>query len=184
MTGLGLTLFGHGLYMGAKAQLAQALLSKTWAHTLKTGKFTPPWSSLDAYPIAKIGFPYQKKSAIVLSTDSGQALAFGPGLVNDAQSGGSLVIAAHKNTHFKPLKTLQPGNIVTLETVTNKTSYTVTDHAIIDTRSDNLTLPALQTHQTTQRPQNLVLVTCYPFDNISFNGPLRYVVYAKAVTSS
>ena len=139
---------------------------------------------LDAHPIAKITFPDQDKSAIVLNTDSGQALAFGPGLVNNPTNTQSLVIAAHKNTHFKPLKYLTPGDIIKLETLSDTTRYKISDQLIIDTRYERLKFEPAQRVQTDKTARKLVLVTCYPFNAISFNGPLRYVVYAEAITSS
>jgi len=184
LTCLGLILYGHGLYMGAKAELSQILLGKAWTQSVKTGQFRTPWLGLDAYPIAKINFPDQNKSAIVLNTDSGQALAFGPGLVYTPTSAQSLVIAAHKNTHFKPLKDLTTDDVITLETMAGTTPYKITDQLIIDTRYEHLKLDGTPELHKDEPASKLVLVTCYPFNNISFNGPLRYVVYAEAITSS
>jgi len=188
MTALGVGICGHGVYLGAKAQLAQALLQKAWTQTVKTGTPHKPWSWLDAYPIAKLTMPRHNQSAIVLNTDSGQALAFGPALISGTarpDQAGLIAIAAHKNTHFKTLQYLRPGDKLVLQTQSGHTKYFIVSHSdIIDTRRAGLPLPPTENSLDFTARQTLVLVTCYPFDSISFNGPLRYIIYAKSVTPS
>ena len=106
----GLYLFGHGAYMGAKAELSQVLLERAWAKIETTQATTAvPWPWLDAQVIGRISVPRLEKSSIVLDTDSGQALAFGPTLIAQTArpgSQGTIGIAAHKNTHFSFIKDL------------------------------------------------------------------------------
>ncbi len=162
----------YGAYIPVKAKLAQYLMTRAWDKTAETGDISLPWKWLDAYPVAKLYMP-SGDTHIVLNTDSGQALAFGPGLItgttlaNDDMTG----IAAHKNTHFKGIKTLTKGDEIILETPQDqRTAYRMIDSQIIDTRKANL---------PRQNGTILALVTCYPFDALSFNGPLRYVVFAE-----
>src|SRR5258708_1490834 len=79
--GPGLVLVGQGVWMHAKALVAQVLLQRAFAQTLTTGKDVKPWSWADTWPVARIDIPRLGKSAIVLNGSSGQALAFGPGHV-------------------------------------------------------------------------------------------------------
>lgn len=173
---LGFGLFAQGLYIPAKALLAQQLIQRAWVKTVNTSQPTLPWAWMDAHPIARLTLPNQK-SYIVLNEDSGQALAFGPALVRGTSLDGTSMtaIAAHKNTQFMSLKTIKTGDIISLQTADNQTfSYQVNHQAIIDTQSEAL---------LDQGKNSLVLITCYPFNNISFNGPLRYVVYAEKLPS-
>lgn len=160
--------------MPAKAELAKHLITKAWAGSLETGTPVLPWAHMDAYPVAKLTLS-EGESHIVLNTDSGQALAFGPALVKGTSltDGKMIAIAAHKNTQFDSLKNLTVGQTVSLQTSKDVTHhYRVSNHAIIDTRSEDL---------IRQDTNSLALITCYPFDAVSFNGPMRYVVYADKI---
>jgi len=173
---LGLGVLAQGLYMPSKALLAQHLIAQAWADTQKSGDIKAPWPWMDAHPIAELALP-DEKPHIVLNTDSGQALAFGPALVSQETfiPEEMVAIAAHKNTQFGRLKELKANQdiLLTLKTGERQT-YRVTGTQIIDTRKEVL---------RDQGPSTLALITCYPFDAVSFNGPLRYVVFAERVVS-
>src|SRR5215470_38327 len=98
----GVVLCGQGLWIHAKAILAQVLLERAFAQTLATGKPVKPWSWADTWPEARIEVPRLGKSAIVLHGSSGQTLAFGPGQVErtpHAGEPGTAVYSAHRDTH-------------------------------------------------------------------------------------
>lgn len=175
---LGLALFGNGLYIGGKAVVAQKLMDRAWVKTAASGDVHMPWSWMDAYPVARLTLQGDKRSHIVLNTDSGQALAFGPAVVSGTENTEFLAIAAHKNTQFQSLKHLLAGETITLERPKGEVlTYQITHTKILDSRSEGLTIEA-----EAQTPDRLALITCYPFDAVSFNGPLRYVVYAKRLS--
>lgn len=177
----GLLCLAKGSYIPAKAAVAQILMQHAWNKTQATRTPAIPWKGMDAYPAARLHLPPSAKSSgsshIVLSQDSGQALAFGPAFIVGAAPSSSesmLAIAAHKNTQFKSLKGLKAGAFISLE-LPNKTriNYRVEDFEIIDTRVQGLPIRDQDT---------LALVTCYPFGAVSFNGPLRYVAYARKIS--
>jgi sortase A len=69
--------------------------------------------------VAKLGFLQRGLSLLVLSGDQGASLAFGPGWAERSAQpgeGGLSVIASHRDTHFRSLMDLQPGEIVTIQT--------------------------------------------------------------------
>lgn len=176
----GLYLFGHGTYMGAKAATAQILLDRAWSK-IETQDMASaaPWPWLDAQVVGRLSAPDLGASAVILDTDSGQALAFGPALISGtARPGavGTIGIAAHKNTHFKFLKDLKIGDRLSLDSADGLQDYIVRRTEIIDTRREGLSA-----NMTTSE---LALVTCYPFDALSFNGPLRFIVYADLVSET
>ena len=103
----GLILFGQGGYIHAKALLAQILLERAFTETIATGRETKPWSWADTWPVARIEVKRIHASTIVLAGSSGQALAFGPGHVEntpDAGERGVAVYSAHRDTHFRFLQ--------------------------------------------------------------------------------
>ena len=171
---IGLAHVGHGLFIQAKAMTAQVLLRSAWDYTLIDGGPHKPWSWADTWPVAEVYVPSLGKRQIVLDGTSGQALAFGPGLMHAmARPGddGLSIIAAHRDTHFRFLKDLSPGDLVK---VTNDdgtvVSYAVTETKIV--RYDDSGLYSIP------GKSQLALVTCYPFD-AAFRGPERYVVLAE-----
>jgi len=175
---LGAAIFGQGLYMGGKARLAQNLLERAWSKTAESGDVNLPWSWMDAHPVARLKIEGDKGSHIVLNTDSGQALAFGPAVIGGTENRDLLGIAAHKNTQFQILQTLKAGQTLTLERPKGDVlTFLVTHSEILDSRNAGLPI-----EEKSQSPSRLALVTCYPFNALSFNGPMRYVVYADRIS--
>src|SRR5258707_6151160 len=97
----GFVLFGQGVYIHAKALLAQVLLERAFSETIASGREVKPWSWADTWPVTRIEVKRIHASAIVLAGSSGQALAFGPGhveLTPDAGERGVAVYSAHRDT--------------------------------------------------------------------------------------
>ncbi|MCA9837134.1 MAG: class GN sortase [Trueperaceae bacterium] len=171
--GLGFWQFGRGLYLMAKAQLAQVLLEHAWEKTLAGDPDARPWPWADTHPVARIRVPNLGIDQIVLSGSSGRNLAFGPTfqLASYQPGEGTTILSGHRDTHFKFLKDVQPGDMIFVETPEGlEYSYEVSQTEIADIRNSQLRL------DDTDR---LVLVTCYPFNVLAASGPLRYVVTAK-----
>jgi len=172
----GLILLAQGLWIHAKAYAAQILLERAFTESIATGDTIKPWSWADTWPVARIEAPRLAASAIALNGASGQALAFGPGhLQNTPQAGehGTAVYAAHRDTHFAFLKDIEKGDLIRITRNDGKTfTYRATQMTV--TRWDEAQIDA---HAA---GSHLVLATCYPFDAVT-QGPLRYLVYADLV---
>ena len=166
-----------GLWIPAKAWLAQQLLDKAWAETDAGLGQEKPWPWADTWPIARLTLPRQGKSFVVLEGASGQSLAFGPGhLEASAAPGtnGTIVIAGHRDTFFHSLGHVKKGDPVDLQAPRKgSVRYRVVSTRVVDSRKTALDLIG-----TRRGPQRLILVTCYPFDAVMPGGPLRYVVTA------
>ncbi len=162
--------------MPAKAKLSQILLARAFEQTIATGDDVKPWSWADTWPIARIEVRRLQASAIVLHGSSGQALAFGPGHVeNTAQAGGAgtAVYSAHRDTHFSFLKDVVAGDDID---VTRRDGtlyrYRVTHFQVVPWDQSGIDPFAQGYH--------LVLVTCWPLED-KFPGPMRYLVHARLV---
>ena len=172
----GVVLAGQGLYIHAKALLAQLLLERAFADSLAKGKPVKPWSWADTWPVARIEVPRLRASAIVLAGASGQALAFGPGHVpGSAVAGdrGTAVYAAHRDTHFAFLRHIQPGDAIEAtgaDGIRHRFRVTHTSIAPWDRSDIDPTRPG----------RHLVLATCWPLEART-PGPLRYLVHATAI---
>jgi sortase A len=172
----GLMLVGKGFYMKAKAEFSQVLLKRSFAAQLQGETNAKPWPWADFSTEAEITAPRIGETAVVLSGASGEALAFGPARLANTPAPGELgtsVIAAHRDTHFRWLKDVQPGDLLV---VTRKDGVKLTFKAGAgriarwDESGINANAPG----------QNLALATCWPFDATE-QGPLRYIVHAELV---
>ena len=172
----GLVLLGQGAYIHAKAILAQILLERAFATTVATGRVTKPWSWADTWPVARIAVRRIDASAIALAGASGQALAFGPGHVDQtAEPGerGIAVYSAHRDTHFRFLKDVSIGDEITVTRRDGRTfRYRADRSAIVRFDASGLD-PLAGGHE-------LVLSTCWPFDAVT-PGPLRYLLHATLI---
>lgn len=158
-----------------KARLAPVLIEKAWQQSLDQGGVpAKPWPWADTWPVARLLSPRAETDLLVLAGDSGNALAFGPGLALASPapgSGGTVVIAGHRDTHFAFLATLEPGDELLLQMIDGSLrSYRVAYSRIVD--ADRETIPVLR------EQDSLLLVTCYPFDTLRAGGSLRYTVQA------
>ena len=168
LTGAGLCLCGHAGYIYAKAMAAQVLIQRAWQESQETQRQVKPWSWADTWPVARLIVPCLDVDLYVLAGDNGSSLAFGPG-----RRFGTNMISAHRDTHFRFLKRLRPGDAILLQERSGPWHrYRVTATAVVN-KSVNLPRAG--------DPSTLILVTCYPFDAIVPGGPLRYVVYAQEI---
>ncbi|KAA1171465.1 class GN sortase [Marinobacter salinexigens] len=169
------TLLVFGLWIPLKAVVAQELLEMAWAESQARQQETRPWPWADTWPVARLNLPELGDSMIVLAGGHGESLAFGPGQVLGSESGkGPLVIAGHRDTHFRQLQYLEPGNELKLQSRDGDWhSYQVLNIRVVDSRHEQIDTGTLGDN-------TLLLVTCYPFDSMNAGGPLRYVVEARA----
>jgi sortase A len=170
-------LLGEGLFIRAKAVVAQILLENAWAETVATGKPAKAWSWADTWPVARMEFPSLERSTIVLAQGGGEAMAFGPAHVLGTPlpgDDGISVVGGHRDTHFRFIKNLKTGDEID---VTKKNGeivrFVVTGTAIVHAGSSGI-----NPQGSTPR---LALVTCYPFDGLT-RGPMRYIVFAEALS--
>lgn len=177
---LGAAVFGKGIYIHAKAQLAQWLLNSAWEETLEGGMNVKPWSWADTYPVAKLTLTKGGHSYIVLEGSTGSSLAFGPGhMAGTPLPGepGNCVIAGHRDTQFRALRDVRKGDEILLQKPDGKTlRYSVTDIIISDYKNVSVLKSGCA--------DRLTLITCYPFDTVIPGGPLRYIVRAELVVSN
>ncbi len=165
---------GAGVYIHAKAALAQILIDDAWRRLRAGHKEAQPWPWADTRPVARLEFPRLKARMTVLAGVA--TLAFGPGHVDGSVLPGDVgisLIAGHRDTHFRLLERLAPGDVIHAEDRTGTAHrFRVTAKQVVDSRTTRLDPDGVQ--------PGLILVTCYPFDAIVPGGPLRYLVFAEA----
>ena len=170
----GALIAAQALYIPAKAQVAQVLMSSAWERQLSTGNPARPWPWADFTPTARLSFPAQNQTVLALTDAAGESLAFGPTLMAASVKPGErgvAVFAAHRDTHFAFLKDVKHGDAVTIETAEGLRTFTVTGSEIV--RWDDSDIVP---HDN--GPPRIALVTCWPLD-AKTPGPMRYVVWAE-----
>ncbi len=163
------------LWIPAKATLAQYLLERAWQRTLSGRPRAAPWPWADTWPVARLTI--RGRAVIVLADSGGEGLAFGPTHVaGSAAPGGigTVVVSAHRDTHFRGLDQLRPGEVIGLEARGGKRRrYRVTGSRVLS--KPELAMPAAEAANA------LVLVTCWPLDGIDPGTAKRFVLFAEEI---
>jgi LPXTG-site transpeptidase (sortase) family protein len=84
---------------------------------------------------------------------------------------GVAVFAAHRDTQFAFLKSVKPGDPVTVETANGARTFTVTHAEVVRWDASGIV-------PNDNGSPRMALVTCWPLDAKS-PGPMRYVVWAE-----
>jgi len=176
---IGLWQMGQGLWIQSKAVLAQHLISSAWEKNLETSQVVKPWSWADTWPVAKLSDTRSQTTMYVLDGAQGNSLAFGPGYLHgSAKPGfpGTSVVGGHRDTHFTFLQQTEKDDIFQIENTNGEIKYyRVNSMRVVDSRHEPL--------MAYSEKDQLLLVTCYPFNAVRANGSLRYVVTAELVES-
>ncbi len=173
--------------MQAKAHFAQFLIEQAWEKTLQDNLPHKPWPWADTHPIAQMDIDLSdnskgvddKATLYILAGASGRNLAFGPAMVlSGARPGevGNTVIAGHRDTHFSILQNLQKGQVINVVNSSGrKLAYRVESLTVVHQSEVDVMA------QTSK--EQLTLITCYPFNQITGGAQLRYVVKAAVLAS-
>lgn len=177
---LAVSQFAGAALIQAKALLAPVLIDRAWQNTLNEGGGTHrPWPWADTWPVARLRVPEQRVDLPVLHGDSGNALAFAPGMALGSaafERAGTTVIGGHRDTHFTFLQHVDEGDEVQIQLADGRwRAYRISALRIVDASVEFLPPPFGE--------EKLMLVTCYPFNTIRPGGPLRYVVVAEPLNA-
>ncbi len=171
---------GSAFWIDAKAVVAQHLLALAWQRGVQDGDAPPPWPWADVRPVARLAGDGLDDALMILSDASGEAMAFGPGLVAgnpQRLTSETIVLGGHRDTHLAFAEHLAIDDVLEVENLSGRTQrYRVDDLQVVDSRSNTVAV-------SRDRP-GLVLITCYPFSAAQTGGPLRYVVSASAMPES
>jgi len=171
----GLWLLSSSIYMLAKAELSQYFIKDAWEKTLDDKQNHKPWSWADTYPIMQLSVPRIGRNSYVLQGGSGRNMAFS--VVHLTPSGmpgnsKSTIISGHKDSHFEYLKELKIGDLIVTKDKNKTHNYKVTSLDIVDSNNNSIAI---------RNTNELILTTCYPFNDLEFRGNLRYIVHASTI---
>ena len=129
-------------------------------------------------PIGRLEIPRLGLSVVVAEGDDDNTLKVAVGHLPDTPlpwQEGNTAVAGHRDTFFRPLRSVQPGDEIRFATRHGTFRYRVTRHTVVD--PDELWVldasPAAA----------LTLITCYPFDYVG-PAPRRFVVHAERMADA
>ena len=127
--------------------------------------------------IGEIEMPRVGLKAIVMQGDSEKVLNRAVGHLPDSAlpgEEGNVALAAHRDGLFRPLRSVLPGDAITLRTGERELRYEVLWTAIVPPAAVSVLQPT--------KGHSLTLVTCFPFYYVGA-APERFVVRARQVES-
>ena len=92
--------------------------------------------------------------------------------------GKTVLVAGHNNTYFNGLKNVSKGDVVHIKTSWGNYKYKVNKIKIVDTGNEKAVKKA---YDLNADKENLILYTCYPFDELGLT-PQRFFVYADKIS--
>jgi len=126
-------------------------------------------------PFAQIEIPRLGVSAMVAEGDTPRVLRVAVGHVPDTAlpgENGNIALAGHRDTFFRGLGRLKPGDLIKLTTLRGQYQYAVRFTEIVAPSETSVLNPVAG--------QTLTLVTCYPFHFVGA-APRRFIVRARRV---
>lgn len=85
---------------------------------------------------------------------------------------GNVIISGHRDTVFKKLGKVAPGDLIILNTKLGSYTYKMKSHKIVDKEDRTIIVPS--DHEM------LTVTTCYPFNYVG-SAPERYIIFAEFV---
>ena len=161
----GLAVMVHAAAIPAGAAAAQVLLEQSFAQRVAGHPAPPPLFGASLVPVARISVARLGVREVVLAGGSDQAHAPGG-------SSRVVVMAAHRDTHFRFMRHLVVGDVVRVETVGAAARYRVVRFETV--RWDQFQVP------TAPKRRLLALATCYPFAGPGHRS-LRRIAWAEAM---
>ena len=123
-------------------------------------------------PVGKLEVPRIGISVIGMETgtERGTLIAGAGHVPGTPLPGGNVVIAAHRDTFFRKLEGILPGDRVQVATLRRTYEYVVSSSEVVDPED-------IQVMESRAR-RELTLITCYPFYFVGA-APKRFIVHAR-----
>ena len=154
-----LSLYVGGTYLWMYQQQRQLM------HEFQTQNAVANPSAPRVGGLTRISIPKINLDAVILEGTSHKSLTLGPAHLRDSAlpgDPGNSVLAAHRDTFFRHIYQLKPGDDIFVERNGQRYHYVPADISVLDSTPES----------------RLTLITCYP---VYFIGPApdRLVVFAK-----
>ena len=173
----GVLTLGYAAYVVADAQAYQAIEQRRFEHAGHPVAGAPTSNArpalLEGGAIGEIHIPRLGLLAIVAQGETAATLHRAVGHVPDSALPGELgnvVLAGHRDTFFRPLRRVHPGDAITLKTRDGDFEYLVESTAVVPPSDVQVLAP--------RGGRTLTLITCFPFSYLG-SAPERFIVRAR-----
>jgi sortase A len=168
----------------ARFQRAQTLALECDGHCVQTANAPraaerpAPAAAADPNLVGRLEIPRLGVSVVVMNGDDDQTLALAAGHLPDTPmpwEWGNSAVAAHRDTFFRPLKDLQPGDELRVVSLHGTFIYRVRETRVVSADEVSVLASGAQ--------PSLTLLTCYPFYYMG-SAPKRFVAAADLIAST
>jgi sortase A len=168
----GFLALGYAGFVLADSRAYQALETKKFS---QAALLSEPHIMVEGDVIGALQVPRLGLEVIVVQGDSPTSLRRAVGhLANSAMPGerGNVALAGHRDTFFRPLRDIQPGDEIRFKSRERSFDYRVESVEVVGP-TDMYVLESSTGHE-------LTLLTCFPFYYVG-PAPKRFVVHAREI---
>jgi len=149
--------------------------------TIEESRFESVSLSEETHPviegntIGEMEVPRLGLKAIFVQGDSPRILRHAVGHISETAlpgEPGNVVLTGHRDSFFRPLRSIQPGDAITLKTLNGEFEYQVESTEVVLPRDVQVLQPSSE--------NTLTLVTCFPFYYVGA-APKRFIVRARQI---
>lgn len=172
---LGLLALGYADFVFADSHVYQALEMKKFK---QAGLLSEPHILAEGEVIGEIQVPRLGLKAIVIQGDSPANLRRAVGHISKSAlpgERGNVAVAGHRDTFFRPLRDIRPGDKITFNTPTRGFEYLVESIEIVAPNDIHVFEPSTG--------HDLTFVTCFPFHFVG-PAPKRFIVRARELDAT
>ena len=177
LLGLAAVLLGYSGYVWLSTREFQARSVRELERLSVIHRGEPATALVEGALLGQIQIPRVGVAAVILEGTSENTLqrAVGhiPGTALPGQA-GNVALAGHRDTFFRPLRRIVPGDEALVITPTRSSVYRIEETRILDPGDVEILRPT--------GADTLTLITCYPFHFVG-SAPKRFLVRAVRVTA-
>lgn len=168
----GILALGYAGFVVADSYAYQALETKKFT---QAGPTQEPHILVEGEVIGELQVPRLGLDVIVVQGDSPASLRRAVGhLANSAMPGepGNVALAGHRDTFFRPLRDIQPGDEIRFKAPARSFDYRVESIEVVGPTDMRVLEPSAE--------HELTLLTCFPFYYVG-PAPKRFIVRAREI---
>jgi sortase A len=165
---------GYAAYVVVDAHAYQAIEETRLSNTPPT---QAPLVVAEGDVIGELRIPRLDLKTILVQGESSKALRRAVGHLPETPlpgEPGNVAIAGHRDSFFRPLRGIQLGDAITIQTPNGEFQYQV--------ESTEVVLPGDVQVLQASNGNTLTLVTCFPFYYVG-SAPKRFIVHARQIGS-
>jgi len=170
----GLLAAAYAGYLIADAHIYQTIQLRRFDHR---ALLSEPHVPIIGEVLGAIEIPRLTLKAVILHGNSSVILRRGVAhLPETAMPGewGNVVLAGHRDTFFRSLRAIRPGDVIRLRANVGTIEYTVESIQVVSPTNVQVLEPSTS--------RSLTLITCFPFDYVGA-APNRFIVRAEQTSA-